>query len=78
MKSNIEKQFLNVKELSMALNVPISWVYQQTSNNSIPYYKMGKYVRFDLDAVKEHSKSIKLVLPTGKSDVTRQHSSTKK
>ncbi|MCD4781729.1 MAG: helix-turn-helix domain-containing protein [Candidatus Omnitrophica bacterium] len=53
------KQLLNVKELAEILNVPVSWIYQRTcmGPKSIPYYKMGKHIRFDIDEVKEFFKT---------------------
>ena len=36
----------NLKELSEYLNVPESWVYRQTCDHNIPYYKLGRYNRF--------------------------------
>ncbi len=44
---------INVQQLSEALNVPLSWIYQRTSQGQkgIPHVKMGKYVRFDLEEV---------------------------
>jgi excisionase family DNA binding protein len=29
------------------LDVPVSWVYSRTRTNEIPFYKIGKYVKFD-------------------------------
>jgi excisionase family DNA binding protein len=36
----------NLKELSEYLNVPDTWVYRQTCDHNIPYYKLGGYLRF--------------------------------
>ena len=49
----IVKKLLDIEELAAVLNVPKSWIYQRTrlGQKGIPHYKMGKYVRFDLDAV---------------------------
>ena len=47
-------KLLNVAELAERLRVPVSWVYgqtRQTDPNSIPRLKVGKYLRFDLEAV---------------------------
>ena len=43
------QKFLNVQELAEKLNVPVSWIYDRTrrgSPDSIPHYKVGKYLRF--------------------------------
>jgi excisionase family DNA binding protein len=47
------KKLLDVRELSEALNVPKTWVYDRTriKEGGIPLYKVGKYLRFDLDEV---------------------------
>ncbi len=36
------------QELAAMLKVPVSWVYQRTSRGpeAIPFFKVGKYVRF--------------------------------
>jgi excisionase family DNA binding protein len=36
----------DVKQLSEYLNVPDTWVYRQTCDHNIPYYKLGRYLRF--------------------------------
>lgn len=45
---------VNVKELALILNVPVSWIYQRTrlGSQAIPHLKMGKYVRFDAEEVR--------------------------
>ena len=46
-------QLVSVQELSKILNVPPSWIYQQTrlGSEAIPFVKIGKYVRFNPDEV---------------------------
>ena len=49
-------QLLKPQELASLLGVPTSFVYDRTRQNSsdpIPHFKLGKYVRFDLDTVQE-------------------------
>ena len=41
-----EESLLNPKEVSTALNVPISWVYSSAEKGAIPSLKIGKYRRF--------------------------------
>ena len=47
-------QFLNpvalltVEQLAEHLNVPKSWIYERTRDNTMPHVKIGKYVRFSL------------------------------
>ena len=47
---------VDVDGLAEYLNVPTSWVYEQTrnrGNGSIPRIKVGKYVRFNIHEVLE-------------------------
>jgi len=47
-------KFVTAKELAQILRVPISTIYSWTSNNKIPYLKIGKHLRFDLNKVVEY------------------------
>ncbi len=42
-----------IKQMAKRLDVPISWLYGKTRTGEIPHYKVGKYVKFDPDAVME-------------------------
>ncbi len=47
---------MNSKELAAHLNVPISWIYEQSRLrkwNGFPVLKAGKYLRFDRQKVIE-------------------------
>ncbi len=47
-------KFLNIKQLAAELNVPVSWIYsrtRETGPDSIPFTKMGKYLRFEIEKV---------------------------
>jgi excisionase family DNA binding protein len=44
---------MNITELATYLNVPKSWVYEQSRLDKIPRFKAGKYLRFDRRAVLE-------------------------
>ena len=46
-------ELITATELAKRLNVPVSWIYRRTrlGQEAIPHVKMGKYVRFDWDAV---------------------------
>ncbi|MDZ4660764.1 MAG: helix-turn-helix domain-containing protein [Pseudomonadota bacterium] len=39
--------------LSELLQVPKSWIYENAKSGKIPSIRLGKYVRFDLDAVQK-------------------------
>lgn len=58
------KSLLSAKELADRLGVPISWVYDRTRTggpDSLPHYKMGKYVRFAESEVLEYLESTRVV-----------------
>ena len=44
-------KLLSPQELSTALNISIETVYAWTSQKRIPYIKMGRLVRFNVDEV---------------------------
>ena len=52
------EELITVGELAKRLNVPVSWIYRRTrlGQEAIPHVKMGKYVRFDWEAVLEFYK----------------------
>jgi excisionase family DNA binding protein len=52
----MHSNLLSVNELAEKLSVPKSWVYsrsRETGPGSIPKTKLGKYVRFEWDKVKD-------------------------
>ena len=44
-------RLVTVKEVARHLHVPESWVYSKSERREIPCIRVGRYVRFDLDAV---------------------------
>jgi excisionase family DNA binding protein len=46
-------RLLTIKEAAEILRIPISWLYERTRRNAIPYRRIGKYVRFTQDDLKE-------------------------
>lgn len=46
-------ELLNIDELSQFLGVPKSWIYERTRRGEIPHTKLGKYLRFDAQEIKE-------------------------
>lgn len=42
---------VGTEELAEFLSVGTQWVYDQIALGRIPYYKVGKYLRFDPDEV---------------------------
>ena len=51
-------ELITAKELAKRLNVQVSLIYRRTrlGQEAIPHVKMGKYVRFDWEAVLEFYK----------------------
>ena len=47
MNQNLE----GIKAMAKRLDVPVSWLYSRTRTGEIPHYKIGKYVKFDPEAV---------------------------
>jgi excisionase family DNA binding protein len=63
LRSEQEDIIFTVDELASYLKVTKSWVYERTHLNEIPYYKVGKFIRFrkkDVDRWLEENK----VVPT--------------
>lgn len=48
---NSHPALLSPEELAAHLNIPKSWIYDRTRDNTMPYVKIGKYVRFSLPDV---------------------------
>ncbi len=65
------KELLGVREIANWLGVPPSWIYDRVRTERIPFYKIGKYVKFDPQEVKVWLKSQRkgphLDISTGKS-----------
>lgn len=49
-------RLLTAEEMSAQTGVPHSWFLEQARRNAIPHVRFGKYVRFRMDDVLEHSK----------------------
>jgi len=44
-------QLLDAKAAGALLNVPASWVLAEARRDRIPHVRLGKYVRFERDAL---------------------------
>jgi len=44
---------LTVQDVAARLNVPTSWVYARVEAGRLAHLKIGRYVRFDPDAVEQ-------------------------
>lgn len=57
--ANPSNKLLTPQELAAWLQVPLSWVYDRTRKSGpekLPFYKIGKYLRFAEDEVVEYLK----------------------
>jgi excisionase family DNA binding protein len=57
MEDSMDQNLIGIREMSEKLSVPVSWLYQRTRTDEIPHYKIGKYVRFDVEQVMEWIKT---------------------
>jgi excisionase family DNA binding protein len=59
----MDQRLVGIKEMAEMLDVPESWLYSRTRTNEIPYFKIGKYVKFEPSSVmqwiKDQQESIK-------------------
>jgi len=51
MNGHGENNLLRPEELADRLQVPVSWVYEQSRQGNIPTHRLGRYIRFDLNEV---------------------------
>ena len=54
MQDSNDEKLLTINEISELLNVTKGWIYARTmkkSKNQIPHYKLGKFIRFNLNEV---------------------------
>jgi hypothetical protein len=52
-RPNSTSRFLDPEGLASHLGVPKSWIYDRTGpscGDRIPHFKMGKYIRFDIQS----------------------------
>lgn len=51
--SQTARALLDAKGVASALSLPVSWVREKARQGAIPSEKAGRYVRFDLVAVRQ-------------------------
>jgi excisionase family DNA binding protein len=54
---------MTVAETARVLHVPVSWVYERTRRRGkerIPHIKLGKYLRFEIEAVRSWLNGLRL------------------
>lgn len=50
----ISTELLTPEQLSARLQVPVSWVYEQSRHDKIPTHRIGRYIRFELREVVQY------------------------
>ena len=50
---NLYKRLLNVEELSDYIGTPVGTLYQWVSQRKIPYVKLGRSTKFDIEKIQE-------------------------
>jgi excisionase family DNA binding protein len=56
-------KLMTVAEIARVLHVEVSWVYERTrrrGRDRIPHIKLGKYLRFEIAAVREWLNGLRL------------------
>jgi excisionase family DNA binding protein len=56
-----QNELITISDLSQKLKVPVSWLYSRTREkgaNTIPVVKVGKYLRFNYETVRQWLKQI--------------------
>jgi excisionase family DNA binding protein len=48
---NAAEKLLDAGEVAERLNVPVSWVRESTRSGAMPHIRLGRYVRFEAQAV---------------------------
>ena len=46
-------ELVDASAVARRLGVPVSWVREQTRSGAIPHVRLGRYVRYELEAVDE-------------------------
>jgi excisionase family DNA binding protein len=49
-----ESELLTPEQLAARLQVPLSWVYEQSRHDKIPTHRVGRYIRFHIREVLQH------------------------
>jgi predicted DNA-binding transcriptional regulator AlpA len=73
----LDESLLTVRDVSVLLRVPVSWVYHHTrpqSTDQIPHIRIGKYLRFsaaDIAAYLQRCRTPELPFPNDDSEPIR-------
>jgi excisionase family DNA binding protein len=53
-KHGTDDEIMTVEGLAAFMKVPVRWVYVQVQNNTIPFTKAGKFLRFRKSLILKH------------------------
>lgn len=53
-KAIMHTELLTPEQLAARLQVPVSWVYEQSRHDKIPTHRVGRYIRFDIREVLQY------------------------
>lgn len=59
-------ELIDTQEVARRLNVSEQWVYERVRRNQIPFYRFGKYLRFNWKEIWEWAEGLRQ-RPPGKS-----------
>ena len=47
----MQNNYLDIRQIAQYLNLSTSFIYKEVSKNKIPYFRDGKALRFDTEAI---------------------------
>ena len=57
--SHVKKRFFNVREISIYLGMSVPTIYRYAEEKKVPYFKIGKVLRFDVQEIEEWMRAFK-------------------
>ena len=57
-QNGYQTELLTAEKLAERLQVPVSWVYEQSRQENIPTHRLGRYIRFNLHEVLASQKKV--------------------
>ena len=71
MKPVDSEPLITVKEVARRFGVPPSWVYSHAEDGSLPSLKIGRYRRFEPEAIEEYLRGQRQGCEAGNGDAGR-------
>ena len=57
--SQVKKRFFNVREISIYLGMSVPTIYRYAEEKKVPYFKIGKVLRFDVQEIERWMRAFK-------------------